>query len=68
MSTILHCDFHVFLLVAREEFQQVFDERVDKIFQLLDSQIRQLQNTHARETIVSLETVWDTFYHGFNLA
>jgi molecular chaperone DnaK (HSP70) len=37
--------------VSREEFQQVFDERVDKIFQLVDSQIKQLQNTHARETI-----------------
>jgi molecular chaperone DnaK (HSP70) len=40
-----------FLLLNREEFQGVFDERVDKIFQLVDSQIKQLQNTHARETI-----------------
>ncbi|KAH0173608.1 hypothetical protein KCU67_g1193, partial [Aureobasidium melanogenum] len=37
--------------ITREEFQQVFDERIEKVFELIDMQIKQLQNIHSRETI-----------------
>jgi hypothetical protein len=36
----------------REELQRIFDEQIEKMYKLIDEQLKRLQMSHARETIV----------------
>ena len=36
----------------REELQRIFDEQIEKMYKLIDEQLKRLQMSHARESIV----------------
>lgn len=39
------------MIVTREELQHVFDEQIERLFNLIDEQLRKLQQTHVREKV-----------------
>ena len=39
------------MIVTLEEFQHVFDEQIERLFNLIDEQLRKLQQTHVREKV-----------------
>jgi hypothetical protein len=38
--------------LSREQLQRVFDEQIEKMFRLIDDQLRKLEISHPRENIV----------------
>jgi len=38
--------------LSREQLQRVFDEQIEKMFRLIDDQLRKLETSHPRENIV----------------
>ena len=39
------------MIIAKQEMQKVFDEQIEKMFRLIDDQLRKLQTSHPRESI-----------------
>lgn len=39
------------MTITREELQHVFDEQMERLFELIDEQLRKLQQTYAREKV-----------------
>src|SRR5271154_484119 len=39
------------MIITTGELQNIFDEQIERIFQLIDGELKNLQNTHARENV-----------------
>jgi hypothetical protein len=39
------------MIITTQELQKVFDEQIERIFQLIDDELKKLQSTHVRENV-----------------